>query len=94
MQKSSHRFSALRAVQKSSVPTQFFTMRGSSSVFVQVTAAPALIVKNMAMIRGRLRDGTFYSAHILKSRPLRCGRTSLCQRSPACGSPLRMRQRS
>ena len=31
------------------------------------TAAPALIVKNMAMIRGRLRDGTFYSAHTLKS---------------------------
>jgi len=58
------------------------------------TAAPALIVKNMAMIRGRLRDGTFYSARTLKSRPLRSGRTSLCQRSPACGSPLRMRQRS
>jgi hypothetical protein len=30
-------------------PQSLRTVRGSSSVFVQVTRAPALIVKNMAM---------------------------------------------
>lgn len=36
-------------------------MRGSSSVFVQVTIAPALIVKNMAIPKCRLRDRQVYS---------------------------------
>jgi hypothetical protein len=35
-------------------PESLRTLRGSSSVFVQVTTAPALIVKNMAMNRNSL----------------------------------------
>jgi hypothetical protein len=35
-------------------PQPLRTVRGSSSVFVQVTTAPALIVKNIAMNKGSL----------------------------------------
>jgi hypothetical protein len=35
-------------------PQSLRTVRGSSSVFVQVTTAPALIVKNMAMNKSSL----------------------------------------
>jgi hypothetical protein len=47
-------------------PQSLHTMRGSSSVLVQVTTAPALIVKNMAKIKSRLRDGPVYSYCVLK----------------------------